>query len=276
MKTQLNDQLIDEAADPNHTASLDQTAPHRNASALNASATASSPAILPPAESPSASPELLRKLEQKRLKALQRKQRADSFLNKLTDPQLAKLLAWFEDEENLVVVYHHVTSPAPDGLGLQVSLPTLRRIRAHIVATHSNSRTTEILDTISEMDADPSESTRIQGAINQLLHEKAFELIRTEPGGDELRDLLATIEKLSALDLKRQKLALDREKMLRRARQAATPPPARRHHVKLEVVPSTPTTTAAPPAHNSHISHSSHHSHQPEFLAPVPDIVVSN
>ena len=260
MKTQLNDQLLKQSA------SLDQNAPDGSAPAP------SSPAIIPAAESPSASAPLLRKLEQKQLKALQRKQRADSFLNKLTDAQLAKLLGWFEDEENIVVVYHHVTSPAPDGLGLQVSLPTLRRIRAHIVATHSNARTTEILDTISEMeaDADPSQSNRIQGAINQLLHEKAFELIRTEPGAEELRDLLNTIQKLSALDLKRQKLALDREKMLRHAQRATTPPPARRHHVKLEVVPSTPATTSALPPHNSHISH------QPEILAPVPDIVISN
>jgi hypothetical protein len=232
MKTQFNNQLLEQ------TGNLTHHAPNQDAP------TASLPVTVPAAESPSASAAsaaLLRKLELKRLKALQRKQRADSFLNKLTDAQLARVLALFEDEPNLVIVYHHVTSPAPEGLGLRVSLPTLRRIRAHICATHSIARTTEILDTISEMeaDADPSQSTRIQGAINQFLHQKAFELARTEPGSPELFELLATVEKLSALDLKRQKIALDREKMLRRAHQASNPQP-RKHQVELKMVPSTP------------------------------------
>ena len=216
-----------------------------------------------------ASSDILALIERNRIQSLKRKQRADSFLNKLSDDQLAKVLALFEDEPNLVVVHHHVTSPAPEGLGLQVDLSTLRRLRAHIAATHSHARTTEILDTLLEMEnnGDLSQSDRILSAINQLLHQKAFELVRTEPGSEELRDLLATIERLSALELKRQKIALDREKMLRHHQRASNPAPPRKHQVELKIFPAT-TAVSANQAQGSD-------ARQPvEIIAPLPEVIL--
>ena len=217
-----------------------------------------------------ASTDILALIERNRIQSLRRKQRADSFLNKLTDSQLAQVLEWFEDEHNIAVVHYHITSPAPKGLGLQVDLSTLRRLRAHITATHSNARTTEILDTLLDMETagDLSQSERIQSAINQLLHQKAFELVRTEPGSVELRDILHTIERLSALDLKRQKIELEREKLIFRTQQSSTPPRARQHKIELKIVPSTPATEPTLP------SHSSHNSPQLEIIAPLPEVIL--
>ena len=204
------------------------------------------------------STDILALIERNRIESLKRKQRSDSFLNRLTRDQLTKVLEWFDDDHDIVEVHHHITSPEPEGLGLQVDLSTLRRCRAYITATQSNCRATEILDTLLDMESagDQSQSDRILSAINQLLHQKAFELARTAPGSDELRDLLATIERLSALDLKRQALALDREKMLQRAHLASNPPLPRQHQVQLTITPTpAPSQPTALPVHNSHSAH---------------------
>ena len=175
--------------------------------------------------------------ERSRIESLKRKQRSDSFMQKLTHEQIAKIIEWFHDEEDIGTVHQNITSPAPEGLGLDVSIASVRRVRAHVTATLSNTRTTEILDTLLDMEAagdlaQSTQSDRIQSAINRLLHQKAFELARTAPGAPEFCELLAAIERLSALDLKRQKIALDREKLLRRDQRASsfslpTPAPGR-------------------------------------------------
>src|SRR5687768_13572263 len=224
-------------------------------------------------------------LERARIESLKRKQRSNSFMQKLSHEQIAKIIEWFQDEEDVGIVHHNITAPAPEGLGLDVSITSVRRLRAHVTATLANTRTTEILDTIIDMeaDADLAQSTqaeRIQSAINQLLHQKAFELARTAPGAPELFEILAAIERLSALDLKRQKIALDREKMLRRDQRASQPPFTQEHKVELKILPATPAIEPAVPSHYSHVSHSSHNSHQSaqpqpiEIIAPLPEVIL--
>jgi hypothetical protein len=257
---------------------LPQTVP-TTAAAISRADSNSAPATISAPPAPSNDP--LAIIQRDRAESLKRKQRTDSFLHRLDEAQLNKVLSWLDEEEDIGVVYHHITAPAPEGLGLEVGLSTVRRLRAQVTATHANYRATEILDTIIDMEAasDPTQSTaaaqseRIQSAIFQLLHQKAFELVRTEPGSIELRDILNTIEKLSALDLKRQKIALDREKMLRHHQRASASPLPRRHHVELKVVPaSEPAQTHN--SHASHISHSSHTSPQLQIIAPLPEVVL--
>ena len=213
-------------------------------------------------------------IDRHRIESLKRKQRSDSFLHTLTDEQIAKVLGWFQDEEDIAIVHHYITAAPPEGLGLEISTTSVRRLRAHITATQANHRATEILDTIIDMeaDADLAESTRserIQSAINQLLHQKAFELARTAPGAPELFEILAVIERLSALDLKRQKIALDRENMLRRNQRASRPPFMREHKVELKIVPATHSTTQ--PALSTHEGTA----RQPvEIIAPLPEVVL--
>src|SRR5688572_9193348 len=226
-------------------------------------------------------PSPLTPAERSRIESLKRKQRSDSFMQKLSHEQIAKIIEWFQDEEDVGIVHHNITAPAPEGLGLDVSITSVRRLRAHVTATLANTRTTEILDTIIDMeaDADLAQSTqaeRFQSAINQLLHQKAFELARTASGAPELFEILAAIERLSARDLKRQKIALDREKMLRRDQHAYTPPFTRNHRVEVKMVPATPATQPLPPhnSHAPHISHSSHNSPQLEIIAPLPEVIL--
>ena len=214
--------------------------------------------------------------ERSRIESLKRKQRSNSFMQKLSHEQIAKIIEWFQDEEDVGTVHHNITAPAPEGLGLDVSITSVRRLRAHVTASSAKARTTEILDTIIDMEADAdltqsTQSERIQSAINQLLHQKAFELARTAPGAPELFELLAAIERLSALDLKRQKIALDREKMLRRDQRASKPPFTQEHKVELKVVPATPNHSTSQPT----FSADGGNGRQPiEIIAPLPEVIL--
>ena len=256
---------------------LPQTVPTTAEAAVTAHANSAPTTVPGPASN-----DILDMIKRDRAESLKRKQRSDSFLHRLDRDQLTKVIEWLGEEEDIGIVYQNITAPAPEGLGLEVGLSTIRRLRAHVTATLANTRATEILDTIIDMEspgnpthsASSGQSERIQSAINQLLHQKAFELVRTAPGAPELFELLAAIERLSALDLKRQKIALDREKMLRRDQRATVLPFTREHHVKLEIVP-TPRSV-----HNSHPSHASHNSPQSdqsqpvEIIAPLPEVIL--
>ena len=231
-----------------------------------------------PATATSASNDILDMIKRDRAESLKRKQRSDSFLHRLDQTQLTKVIEWLEEGEDIGIVYHNITAPAPEGLGLEVGISTLRRLRAHVTASRATCRATEILDTIIDMEnGDASQSTlsthseRIQSAINLLLHQKAFELARTAPGAPELFELLAAIERLSALDLKRQKIALDREKMLRRDQRASQPPFTQEHKVELEILPASP---AIEPAVPSHYSHQSAQRQPVEIIAPLPEVIL--
>jgi hypothetical protein len=168
------------------------------------------------------------------IESLKRKQRADSFFHSLTSEQQNKLIELLHTEENLVIIFKRVIAPPPKGLGLKVHLNSLRRLRAHWRAIHFANRNQEVLDQIHDMEtnSDFSQNHRIQQGINQLLHEKAFELARTHPGSDVLRDLLSSITKLAELDYKREKLLIERQKLLR----LAIPSP-QHHCVDLNIVP---------------------------------------
>jgi hypothetical protein len=175
------------------------------------------------------------------IESLKRKQRADSFFHSITYEQQDKLIELLHTEENLVTVFERVTAPPPQGLGLKVHLNSLRRLRAHFNAVVFADRNHEILDEIDDMEANThfSCSHRIQEGINQLLHEKAFELARSHPASDVLRDVLASIAKLAELSYKREKLLIERQKLLR----LAVPLP-QHHRVDLNIVPPRPPSTS--------------------------------
>ena len=175
------------------------------------------------------------------VQSLKRKQRADSFFHSITPEQQDKIVELLHTDENLVTVFNRVTAPPPQGLGLKVHLNSLRRLRAHWRAAVFALRSEEILDEIHDMEtnSDFSQSHRVQEGINQLLHEKAFELARSHPGSDVLRDVLASITKLAELSYKREKLLIERQKLLR----LALPSP-QHHRVDLNIVRPTPPTPA--------------------------------
>jgi len=177
---------------------------------------------------------------QKVIESLRKLQRADAFFNKLSPDQKDTLLDWLRQFEDIGTVHSRVAAPPPQGFGIQVSLMTLRRFRARWRALGSILTTEDILDEITDMElnTDLSQTVRIQKAINHMLHEKAFSLARTHPGSDTLKTVLTSIEKLSALDYKKQKLLLEREKL---TRHFDLP---KRHRVDLNIVPPVPVKRA--------------------------------
>lgn len=173
-----------------------------------------------------------------RIESLKRRQRADSFFNSLSDDESNKLIAWLNDIDCLFDIRTRIVAPPPEGLGRNVSLSSLRRLRANLRAVCVINRTEEMLDNISDLEAasDVTQTSRVQNAIRHLLHQKAYELAMTHPGSEILKDVLASIEKLTTLELKRQKLQLERERLLRCTNTAATPMPTQHHRVDLNIV----------------------------------------
>jgi hypothetical protein len=236
--------------------------PGSAASGTSAAVAASAP-ITPPSP-----PDPFLKIK---IESLKRKQRADSFCHSITNEQGYQIAAWMEEIDNLSEVYRRVTAPPPDGLGLKVNFSTLRRLRSAWRAESLADLSDSMFDVITDMEeaqTDFNHSARIQSAMSHLLHQKAFELAQTHPGSEVLKDVLTSIQKLSALEHKRQKIALEYEKIKRLAQ--PTPQNTTRHHrVDLNIIstPSQPAQPSPPPALPN--------TRQPvEILAPLPEVVV--
>ena len=177
------------------------------------------------------------------LESINRKQRADSFYRKLSPDQQRTLLQWLEDIDDLSEILDRVTAPPPEGFGLAVHYTSLQRFRSFIRSLNWTAANQEILDTIRDMEAngDVTQSVRIEKAINQLLLRKAFELAETEPGSDMVPRILTAINKLSTLELKRQRLILNHFKITHAPRS----PRSTTHNVKLTVHPASPQASIA-------------------------------
>src|SRR5687767_6134037 len=72
------------------------------------------PAATQAPNSRAASPDILALIERNRIESLKRKQRSDSFLNKLTRDQLTKVLEWFDAELDIALVHHQKILGAPN------------------------------------------------------------------------------------------------------------------------------------------------------------------
>ncbi|HEX7861542.1 MAG TPA: hypothetical protein VF773_14500 [Verrucomicrobiae bacterium] len=205
---------------------------------------------------PSADPSTSDPFLQIRINSLKEKQRADSFFNSLTPEQAIKFIDWIRNHEDDVnEIWRRVKAPAPEGLGLDVSHFTIRRLRdawrAENLLTMAHSTRDVVID--FQEQTDPAHAARIQTTMNQMLSETAFELMRTQPASPLLKELLANIQKLTDLDLKRQKLQLEREKLLAAhtqrytSPQNGTPSPSIQHHrVDLNIVPPNTSGTREP------------------------------
>ncbi len=205
----------------------------------------SHPSISPPAPFqtptvPSAPPAPDRFLQIK-IESLKAKQRADSFFNSLDPNQAYKLTKWILEIDSLAEVLRQVTPPPPDGLGLDVSYSTLQRLRDAWRAEDLCTATRSVFDIIIDMEeqTDLNQTARIQGVMNHLLHETTFQYMRREPASPLLPELLAHIQKLTDLDLRRQKLQLEREKLLRKNPANSQPAQyhSQYHKVDLNIIP---------------------------------------
>ena len=183
----------------------------------------------------------------RRFESIARRKRADSFLRSLNPEQSRQVYKWIHELDSINDVHARITALPPEGLGLTVSVITLRRLRSYWQACDEINFTENMLDIITDMEVDSElkQPARIQNAICHLLQQKAFDLARTVPGSEVMKDVLTGIEKLTTLDLKRQKLQLERERLLRKpATSAHTPTPPQyhsiqHHRVDLNIVPPT-------------------------------------
>ena len=173
-----------------------------------------------------------------RIESIARRQRAHSFINSITPEQARQVHTIIQECEHIHDAHARITAPPPEGLGLTVSAITLRRLRNHWRALDEVHFTRDMLDIITDMEVDSelTQPARIQNAICHFLHEKAFDLARTVPGSEVMKELISNIEKLTTLDLKRQKLQLERDRILQRP--PRTIPASTQHHrVDLNIVP---------------------------------------
>ena len=189
-----------------------------------------------------------------RVESLRRKLRSDTFLNSLSLERAFQLMDWMSETEDLVDVLNRIKAKPPQGFGIEVSISTLRRLKATWRAENLSYSLESMMDTITDLEdqSEHDQTERIQKVIGTLLHEKAFELACSQPGSVVLKDVLTSIEKLFALEYKRQKLVHEREMHLRQQSApipaAPSAPPAPRHHrVDLHVI-SSPGHPLLPPA----------------------------
>ena len=231
------------------------------------------PAPSHPPQFSAAAPDNVDAIQDCRIESLARRQRAHSFINSLTPEQARQVHTWIHECESIHDAHARITAPPPEGLGLTVSPITLRRLRNHWRALDEVHFTSDMLDIITDMEVDSelTQPARIQNAICHLLQEKAFDLARTVPGSDVMKDVLSSIEKLTTLDLKRQKLQLERERLLRRP---ASPMPAptshqaiQHHRVDLNFVPPKRDSAVV-----VSVDSEPNRTHPPQLLSPDSDL----
>jgi hypothetical protein len=153
-----------------------------------------------------------------RVEFVRRKQRADAFFHQLTPDQQRTICDWF-GKLSVPEIQQRIAAAAPDGWGLQISQTVLRRTRALYYASTANAATEEMLDAVTDMQPFTrlTNFVGIQDAIALFLHQEAVHIAQRDPKSESLKDILANIQKLSALEFKRQQLEFQREK-LRRSR----------------------------------------------------------
>ncbi|HTG45466.1 MAG TPA: hypothetical protein VK633_13145 [Verrucomicrobiae bacterium] len=166
---------------------------------------------------------------------VERKKAARSLVSQISEEQHLTLLIWLRDH-SLAEVQRRVAAPPPVGFGLHTHFTTLQRIRTAQRAAPTVSAINELLDIITDIksSADLDQLARIQRVISNLLHTHAFNLASKAPGSEGLPQIIRSIEKLSALEHKRQKLVLDREK--RHGSPVPGPPTSSRrsHHLPIK------------------------------------------
>jgi hypothetical protein len=172
-----------------------------------------------------------------------RKTRAGSFFSRLTEEQQLQLAVWFVENKTLSDIQRLAALPIPEGFGIQTHLTTLARLRAAHDALPAISRIGELLDSVDDIEAcaDLDQLGRIQRVISHLLHERAFHLASNKAESKSLARLLTGIERLSALEHKRQKLVFEREKL-----HTQSPRSPRRHQVELNIIRPQPFNPPSP------------------------------
>ena len=149
-----------------------------------------------------------------RVAFIKRKQRATAFFNQLERTQQTTLRQWF-DELSVPEIQKRIIAPPPEGWGLQISQTVLRRTRALYCCGLNDATAEEMHDLLKDMQSftDLTNLAGAQRGIAQFLHQEAVFLARRDAKSKDLQTVLANIQRLAALEFKRQQLELQREKL---------------------------------------------------------------
>ena len=145
---------------------------------------------------------------------MKRKQRATAFFNQLTAEQQLTLCQWF-DKLSVPEIQKRIAAAAPEGWALSISQTVLRRTRASFYAGALERNIEEMLDTLTDSDSARKliNLSAAQHDVAVHLHQEAMHLAQRDPKSKDLKGLLANIQRLSALEFKRQQIELQREKL---------------------------------------------------------------
>jgi hypothetical protein len=149
-----------------------------------------------------------------RIDFIKRKQRATAFFHQLTPEQQVTLCEWF-GKLSVPEIRKRIAAPAPEGWALQISETVLRRTRALFFSGASNAATEEMLDTLNDMlpFTDLTNLNGVRHGLAHTLHLEAMHIVQRDPKSKDLKTVLANIQRLAALEFKRQQLELQREKI---------------------------------------------------------------
>ncbi len=163
---------------------------------------------------PAPPPQPIDPATQWRIDFIKRKQRATAFFNQLTPEQQVTLCDWF-GKLSVPEIRKRIAAPAPEGWALQIGETVLRRTRALFFSGASNAATEEMLDTLHDMlpFTDLTNLNGVRQGLAQSLHLEAMHIVQRDPKSKDLKTVLANIQRLAALEFKRQQLELQREKL---------------------------------------------------------------
>ncbi|HEX7860271.1 MAG TPA: hypothetical protein VF773_08105 [Verrucomicrobiae bacterium] len=172
------------------------------------------PNSLPPPVPATQPPPTVDAAAQWRIDFIIRKQRATAFFNQLNPTQQTTLCQWF-DQLSIAEIHKRILAPPPEGWGLQISPTVLQRTRTLHFSAANDALADEMHDLLKDMQPVTALTNLpgVQRGIAQFLHQAAVSLARRDPQSKDLQALLANIQRLSALDFKRQQLELQREKL---------------------------------------------------------------
>jgi hypothetical protein len=157
--------------------------------------------------------------------------RAGSLLSKLNWDQQLQLIKWLETEPASTVCRLVADAP-PKGFGLNTSETAIRRLRARMYSTDLVDRLTKNQDICERITEAVPKGDDIASVTLQILQHRVFEMVKGDRPPLILPQLVGALERLTSLQIKRERLQLDRERMAQH--------PPQRHQIAVQIMPGKP------------------------------------
>lgn len=164
----------------------------------------------------------------------ERRRRSDAFISKLTTDQRRQLIQWFLHLPVLQVVAR-IAAPPPQGFGIEVSEPTVRRAKNLYCSGAQREAVFEALDVAHDLfeHRDPVAFPPMREALAAMLYARAVNQLQQ---GEPIEEVNKTLTGLSRVE----RLPRPQPGTPRAPGSSAT-----RHHIELSVVPPRATDISA-------------------------------